>query len=121
MTQSEWKYLADDYHETGSRYVCDPPVTDTDHDWIVLDGDGSVEDWLARQQNVVFDGLDYDDEEFNSFKLGEVNLIVMSCEDAFDRFVLATKISKLLNVQEKPKRVALFEANRHGEWVYDTE
>lgn len=118
MTQGDWQSKVLDWFETGSRVVCDPPVEGTDYDVVgLVDKSTDVEE-------VVRLGFDYggsfsNDAEYHSLRSGEFNLILTSSRRDFEMFKLATKVAKLLNVKDKAKRVALFEAIRHGEFRYD--
>lgn len=100
---------------TGSNYICNPPVTDTDKDYLILPVEGEFDnlivslqddDWKAHHKG-------YEDSNFISLKkrLGAtlINLIIIRSEVEFDAYVYATKIAKELNLREKDDRIKLFE------------
>lgn len=103
------------WHPTGSAYTCNPPVTDTDIDYLVLCAEGThesyVKDLLAEGWQIggsvveVLGGQD----DFQSVRKGKVNLIIIGTLSYFDRLVTATNLAKKLNLMDKKDRVALFE------------
>lgn len=109
-------------HETGSRYICDPPPTDTDRDVIVLVKDlfAFVDDsqhsgWEvggSRHEDITED--DFEHFDFVSLVNGELNLIVTQREDWYEAFVAATLEAKRLNLLVKADRIALFKKYREG-------
>lgn len=102
------KYKLDD-HPTGSNYICDPPVTDTDVDWVVLVTDrGKV---ITELDHL---GWDYTYDyvgghgDFTSVRRGEINLILVDDKKEFDLWVKATEEAKRLNLRNKQERIDLF-------------
>lgn len=99
--------LAD--HPTGSNYICDPPVTDTDVDWVVL-----VSDWMSVVNELSTLGWDYTADylgghgDFTSIRRGEINLILVQEKKEFDLWVKATEEAKKLNLLNKQDRIDLF-------------
>ncbi len=99
--------LAD--HPTGSNYICDPPVTDTDVDWVVL-----VTDWMLVVNELSTLGWDYTADylgghgDFTSIRRGEINLILVQEKKEFDLWVKATEEAKKLNLLNKQDRIDLF-------------
>lgn len=104
---------------SGSRTICNPPPTDTDEDYVVLAG--SKWDAESILDHMEFNGystdgcetydiiVELDDKNgWASFKKGEVNYIITSDEEFFDKWVLATDIAKTLNLLKKEDRVKLF-------------
>lgn len=53
-------------------------------------------------------------ESFNSYKLNNVNVILTPSENFYDKFMLATKVSKALNLMYKAHRVILFQSILYG-------
>lgn len=113
------KALAARIEPTGSRYICDPPPTDTDSDWIVLLLSkytmSDVEklcaaEGLAKGGSEVSDRTSVlpDDSVFKSFKSDVLNLIVTQDKVFFARFVHATQLAKQFNLLKKDDRIALF-------------
>jgi len=100
---------------TGSNYVCNPPVTDTDKDYLILPKvEGEFDNLILSLQDDDWKApRGYEDSTFISLKkrLGGtiINLIIVKSEIEFDAYVYATKISKELNLREKEDRIKLFE------------
>lgn len=113
------------YELVGSRVTCDPAPTDTDQDVLVL---GSPETWPALEfllglggfekggSNVgdQFSFLGTVPNSFQSYTLGDLNLIITFDPEFYRRFMAATWVCKLLNLMAKPDRVALFQAVLYG-------
>lgn len=125
------------FHPTGSKYMCNPSVTDTDEDWVVLVTDRWIwEPTNFRSSYVPRDGYfhtrlwpsgyhyslsiewdmngeAYDEGKFTSYKrkIGDVtyNLIVTDNEEWYGKFVEATLECKRLNLTLKEDRIKLFE------------
>ena len=103
----------------GSRITCNPPPTDTDEDFLVLTTDfqSLVEDLMEDGYEVC--GEDYvmpieehgqeDYNFFQSFRSGDINLIVTESQYFFNNFVKATEIAKKANLLKKENRVMLFQ------------
>jgi hypothetical protein len=96
---------------TGSRVICNPPVLDTDEDHVILVRDlhyftevATLEGWEASQD----DEYDIDDEDFISFRQGNVNLIVVSSSVLFQQWKLATAMATKFNLLDKQDRRDLF-------------
>jgi len=105
-------------HRTGSRYICDPPVMDTDDDYIVL-AEAGADRAAGRLLKAGFaetsNGNDYpDDGVFMTLRRGDVNIVLTEDREFFGRFVAATEIAKRLNLRHKPDRLALFQAVLYG-------
>lgn len=94
---------------TGSSYICNPPVTDTDIDFVVLSNNcDELYNWLEK--NVFKTNFeDYAIGEFRSYKRGVINLIVTNDLIFYKRFVKATEIAKKLNLLDKQQRITLFD------------
>lgn len=114
-------------HETGSHYICNPPVEDTDIDWIILIAD---HDWEKCDRFLGEDGWkiggsvgrDEDGDiiltsSFQSYKCGKDNLIITSDPNYYEKFIVATKLAKRFNLLKKEDRIACFKAVIHGEYV----
>lgn len=107
--------------KTGSRYVCNPPVMDTDFDVVVL---------LKKAEDVVYiedegyvytvpeanDGYEANEIEtaglnghwLKTYRKGEINLICLIDPTRFGRWKLATDIAKRFNMTSRDDRVELF-------------
>jgi hypothetical protein len=113
---------------TGSHYICDPPVTDTDRDIAVLVhslpefGDNLEQNGWA----VTYDDPEYTIERNNELpfitaRKGVLNLIVFDSYAGFDAFAAATAVAKHLNLLKKEDRVMLFQAVCGGRSVPEVE
>ena len=120
---------------TGSSYTCDPPVTTTDRDYLVLvdnlDTAGCdlkdagwvncLKDWEERADTDP--GTRCDDysieieggARFQAWRLGELNVIVTDDVALHTRSRAATELCKALNLTEKADRIALFRCVKFGE------
>lgn len=112
------------WHPTGSRYICDPPVLDTDEDYVVLVDADEFEDvaktgvWdiggsmpCEPDEQIFAEGwLSYKQEGDR----GTINLIVTANRQFYFAFVAATQEAKFRNLTDKAQRVALFR-----DWMYD--
>ena len=94
---------------TGSSYICNPPITDTDIDFVIYSQDwDKLHDWCEKNAfKTNFE--DYELEEFRSYKRGIINLIVTNDATFYRRFVKATEVAKKLNLLDKQQRVDLFD------------
>jgi hypothetical protein len=104
-------------HATGSRYICNPPPMDTDDDTVFLVSDFD----LAHE---ILEGNGYhvppeagasmgDHEVWRSYRGNAVrnaqdNFIITTDVNHYDRFCMATQISKALNLQNKDDRIRMF-------------
>lgn len=103
----------------GSRITCNPPVFNTDEDWLVYvhpDKWGDFEEQLI-QDDWSFDGSDIHDaadvtasSAFSSIKKGNINLIATSNKEFHSKFLTATHVAKKLNLLNKDDRILLFQA-----------
>lgn len=112
---TRWMYV-------GSRVTCDPPPVGTDQDVLVyvdlyacnplfnaLEAEGWECDGSEMYMNSVREG-----EGFQSYRKGELNLVITSDSEFYDRFVAATSVAKRFNLLDKADRVALFQAVLYG-------
>jgi len=108
----------------GSRVTCKPPPTDTDLDVLVLTDHSLLEPiytiltakgWeLGGSLPTSVRSEIHNDERFDSYTRGEVNIIITASEVFYDKFLLATNVSKFINLMDKDHRVALFQAIIYG-------
>lgn len=102
----------------GSRITCDPPVMDTDEDWLVVHygrRTDELRDLLVRQ-GWEAESTDYDSSYFASWRKGRVNLLVTSDQVWADRHRAATMLCRRLNLMDKADRIALFRAVLYSEF-----
>lgn len=97
---------------TGSRVICNPPVMDTDEDFVVL-SNADYPQILQVMTDAGYTkdgGENYDsaknleDGGFVSFKKGTTNYIVVTSLESHIKWVRATNLAKLLNLREKSDR-----------------
>lgn len=121
---------------SGSRVICDPPVLDTDVDYLVLVEDLDVagayfhayqwhnclENWLDKgdKDKGALDSSGYAVElecgaRFQAWRQGEINVILTDDETLHLRSVAATLLAKQLNLQTKAERIKLFRCIKFGE------
>lgn len=114
----------------GSRRTCCPAPTNTDDDYIIL-----VDGILAKRKLHNFlkelgfhnesgrnncyrmvDQLKWWISPFRSYRRFDdnINLIVTSDKEFFDKFIDATIVAKMQNLQLKQERVALFQSMLYG-------
>lgn len=101
---------------TGSAYICDPPVSDTDIDYLVLTDDKSdFLDEASRKGWSVHSDDDYPEcDDFVSVRKGRINLIVTEDLYFYGRFRTATELCREINVLEKSRRVEIFQGVLYG-------
>lgn len=102
-------------HRTGSNYICDPPVLDTDIDTLVL-----VSNLVFYRDALFHDGWNvhgdyhkeadfannlYSDYAFLTARKGKENIIAYANEVGYERFLTATLICKAFNMTDKADRV----------------
>lgn len=111
-------------HPTGSNYVCSPPVTNTDRDFVVLvNSVGHTEVVLALSELGYVWGAEADKtygpgQEMMCFRKGvgegSINLIVVKSPSLYSKWLAATEVAKSLNLLEKGQRVKLFQYVLYG-------
>lgn len=105
------------FHPTGSRYICEPPVMDTDEDYVVLVKDiRSFLDvlvdggWSINDDNDEYDHEVFNEVKFSTARKGDLNLVIYESAIGYAAFVEATKVCKTLNLTDKDDRVMVFQA-----------
>lgn len=105
--------LWDNIHITGSSYVCDPPVLNTDRDFVIYSkkADDLVA-FLYENEFTTTSTEGYHSENncniFISLRKDNLNLIVVEDYDFYLKWVEATELAKKLNLKEKQQRIDLF-------------
>lgn len=121
----EIKALCKGVVPVGSRVTCDPSPTNTDEDFLCL---VDRERFLELIQLLVYEGYEVGGsditpsenftvdkfEGFQSYRKGDVNLIVTCSNVFFDLFMLATNIAKQKNLLVKEDRISLFQHIIYG-------
>lgn len=96
----------------GSRATCDPAPENTDIDYLVLVKKRTCPvGWELDTGGVHYEPSE---GEFNSWRKGNVNLIVTDSYFFYDKFVVATKLAKRFNLLDKRDRIALFQGVLYG-------
>jgi hypothetical protein len=107
----------EDAQETGSWVICNPPVTDTDEDWIFdCSENGQMKEsekvlkkhgfWIADMAEDEYDDIR---ENFTPFRLGHLNFILCNNRKFFRKFVFATALAQEMNLLKKKDRILLFQ------------
>jgi hypothetical protein len=105
----------------GSRVTCVPAPTSTDEDYLALVQPGESYDILMSALSA--DGWELGgsfgpagerNSPFQSFRAGDLNLIVTDDEDFHNKFLVGTALAKRLNVLDKADRKAIFQAVLYG-------
>lgn len=103
------------WHKTGSNYICNPPVTNTDVDYIILVGDWELaHQWMLENDFVTCGEDSYGGNLFEAFRKGNLNYIITYDLVFYDRFCAATELAKLKNLKYKSDRIALFKSILYG-------
>lgn len=109
-------HFVDEIWPTGSHYICSPPVTNTDRDFVILPRmafENKLDKALLNLGFVCNTKEYYKDtstkDKFTSYKLGNLNFIVVYEYNVFEKWKLATELAKKLNLTLKIDRVNLFE------------
>lgn len=105
--------LWDNIYRTGSNFICDPPVNNTDIDFVLFSkAPSKLLDYLCSKGFEANCRGDYPlevDGFFVSMKKDKLNLIITDKYDFYIRFVKATDLAKKLNLLEKQQRITLFQ------------
>lgn len=109
-----------DWSRTGSRYICNPPVMDTDEDFVCFHPSRlqtlshmHESGWTWTNNS----GGHYKDMgDFLTFRKDHYNLIVADNSDFFDLFVAATNVAKIRNILDKQDRINLFQCILYGRY-----
>jgi len=105
------------FFRTGSREICSPAPTDTDADFVVLD--------LNHNGNYEASGFtmttgdirdEYGETDFQTYRKGEINLIVLHDNTSFWKWRVATAAAKQMNLKDKYIRISLFQGVLYGNW-----
>lgn len=104
-----------EWHPTGSRYICNPPVMDTDEDYIcfLFEDNKLLEGGFEKtsSESEEYDGLSH----FTTWRYKHYNLVVTDRRKFYNLFVSATEQAKKENIMEKEKRIELFQKVLYGE------
>ena len=101
-------------YQTGSSVICNPPVTDTDLDYVIYTNEETKLDIFLKCEGFkesCVDKAEYDlgDNGFYCFRKENINLIVINDDKMYRKWIVATKLSKKLNLLKKEDRIILFQ------------
>lgn len=107
-------------YATGSAVICNPPVLNSDKDFIICATNPRLLiEFLVKNNFEV--SLNNDgtykfnpDDGITCLRRDEVNLVVTASRDFYLKFVEATDLAKKLNLLEKSQRIALFQYVLYG-------
>jgi hypothetical protein len=120
------KPLVMDMFPTGSRVICDPPVLDTDEDWVLMVPHRKAFRPFLRELGFTQTSRTYYrvTSSITTYRHPDnsLNLIVTDEQDMFDRWREATEIATQENLTNKEDRIKLFELitgrNKHSKYRY---
>ncbi len=108
--------------QVGSTVTCNPPVTDTDTDFLILIKDSSIvvskvhgklinSGWTHSGVGYGIAGEEPGEvaKPIQTYRKGRINYIITWDVNYFDKFMDATHLAKQFNLLQKRDRVALFE------------
>ncbi|MBY5553692.1 hypothetical protein J0664_06230 [Rhizobium leguminosarum] len=101
------------WHPTGSRFICDPPVMDTDEDYVCLMTDEDVLFDLGFNCTTQEDPT-YELSDFSTWRHKHYNLVVTGNLPFYEKFVAATNEAKEKNILDKGERIQLFQKVLYG-------
>lgn len=112
--------LWDGIYQTGSSVICNPPVTDTDIDYVIYTNEEVKLDTFLKCEGFTkscADEEEYDLEEegFTCYRRENINLIIVNERRWYRKWVLATKVARKLNLKVKADRVMLFKSFLYDE------
>lgn len=114
-----------EFFRTGSRETCNPAPTDTDVDFVVLIDPSRrlPEQYDETFEKAGFHGTSNDHADtygsngnFETYRCGEVNLIVVWDRLSYNNWRGATMTAKRLNLMNKADRIALFQGVLYCNW-----
>ena len=94
---------------TGSRVTKDGWTDESDWDYVVYDPDRKLQD-VYKQIDGWALGSDAGQGEFASIRKHDVNLILVSQEEIWKKYIIATNLIKTLNSKTKGERIAVFDS-----------
>ena len=112
--------LLDGIYQTGSSVICNPPVTDTDIDYVIYTNEEYKLDTFLKcegfkKSSADEEEYDLEEEGFTCYRKSNINLIVTINYNWYLKWVEATKLAKKLNLLQKEQRITLFKYILYGE------
>lgn len=107
-------------YQTGSSVICNPPVTDTDIDYVIYTNEEVKLDTFLKCEGFTKscedeEEYDLEKEGFTCYRRENINLIVLNDRKWYLKWVLATKVARKLNLKVKADRVMLFKSFLYDE------
>ena len=110
---------------TGSFYNCNPPATNTDRDYLIYvqDDDITFYEYLedlgyktscGQASSLPKRNGEEDEDNFMSWRKGNINLIVTGSEEFYDKHKTAGLVCRTLNLLEKADRIMVYHAIIYG-------
>jgi len=109
-----------DIYQTGSSVICNPPVLDTDEDYVIYTNkESQLRKWLlangVTQSCEDKEEYDLESEAMDCYRKDNINLIVVYNKTTHSKWVVATKLARKLNLLKKEQRITLFKYILYGE------
>ena len=97
---------------TGSRVTKSGYTSESDWDYVVYDPDNHLVNKLLADTNWSPDGSGNGAMgiDFTSWRNGQTNLILVSTEDIWKKYIIATNLIKSLDCKTKKERIAIFDS-----------
>ena len=103
-------YLYTASFPTGSSYICNPPVLDTDIDQMFLVDDLEKVSKILEKLGWKRCGKEeYNVDKWVAYRKDNLNALLTDNLDYFNKFLQATEEAKKLNLLDKKDRIALFD------------
>lgn len=101
--------------KTGSNEICNPPVTNTDIDYMFYTKDMNKFNSYLTNNDWTYGSGGYENSNFHSWKKDNFNLLLTEDINYYEKFEDATKLAKKLNLLVKKDRITLFNFVINGE------
>lgn len=101
----------DNFCLTGSRIVCNPPILHTDLDIVLYDGSKVLQNLLQKHGFKLSTPGSEDYENFTCYRSpnSDVNFIIIEDSYEFQKWIVATRLAKAMNLRVKSQRCLLFQ------------
>jgi len=97
---------------TGSRVTKDGWTEASDWDYVVYDPENTLHNKLSKDSRWSIDGSGNGvlGVDFQSYKQGTTNLIVVCKDTIWKKYIIATNLLRMLNPKTKKERIAIFDS-----------